>query len=151
VAADSARAALLSERATFSSWTLDRLRMTDVDYQGHVTNSVHPVFFTNGRHNFIQRYVRPCVAQADMTALVKITIEYLREMHHPGDVEVGTLIQKLGSKSITLGQGMFNEGRCVAVASSVVVLLDRDTRRAKPWTDSAVAQLAPLVVAGVSG
>jgi len=150
MAADSALAGFLNERARFKSWTIDRLRMTDIDYQGHINNAVHPVLYTSGRHDFIQRYLRPCVAQTDMFALVKITIEYLKEMRYPGDVEVGTLIRRLGGSSITLGQGMFNEDRCVAVAESVMVLLDPVTRRAKPWPAAAAAQLAPLMIAPAS-
>ena len=151
MAADSAMAGFLGERSKFSVWVVDKLRMTDVDYQGHINNAVHPVLFTNGRHDFIQRYLRPCVADTDMTALVKITIEYLGEMRYPGEVEVGTLIRRLGRTSITLGQGMFNEARCVAVAESVVVLLDPVTRRAKPWPAAVAEQLAPMVVAEAPG
>jgi len=150
MATDSALTGFLSERARFRSWTIDTLRMTDIDYQGHVNNAVHPVLYTSGRHDFIQSYLRPCVAHSDMFALVKITIEYLNEMRYPGKVEVGTLIRRLGRSSITLGQGMFNEGRCAAVAESVVVLLDPVTRRAKPWPAAAAAQLAPLIDAAAA-
>jgi len=77
--------------------------------------------------------------------MVKTTIEYLNEMHYPGEVEVGTLIRSVGRTSITFGQGMFNDGRCIAVSESVMVLLDAAARRAKPWPPEAATQLARFV------
>ena len=147
MAADSALADSLSERAKFTEWVVVSLRSTDIDHQGHVNNSIHPVLFIDGRVTFMKRHLRPCVAETDMTALVKTTIEYLGEMRYPGEVEIGTLIRRVGRSSITFGQGMFNEGRCSAVSESVVVLLDPVTRRAKPWPAAATAHVAPLVVA----
>ena len=146
MAADSPLAGLLNERSKFTEWVAASLRTTDIDHQGHVNNSIHPVLFIEGRATFIQRHLRPCVAQTDMTALVKITIEYLGEMRYPGEVEIGTLVRRVGRSSVTFGQGMFNEARCVAVAESVVVLLDPVTRRAKPWPADVAVRLAPLIV-----
>jgi acyl-CoA thioester hydrolase len=99
------------------------------------------VLYTNGRYDFIQRHLRARVAEGDLFALVKITIEYLGEMHYPGEVEVGTLVRRIGRSSITFGQGMFNGGRCVAVSESVMVLLDATTRRAKPWPAAVPAEI----------
>ena len=69
------------------------------------------------------------------------TIEYLREMHHPGEVECGTLVRRVGRSSITFGQALFNDGKCAAVAEAVMVLLDPKTRRPKPLPAAVVAQL----------
>ncbi len=140
----------LADRARFSVWTIDKLRLADVDHQGHVNNAVHAVLFTNGRYEFFQRHLRAYVAETDLFAMVKITIEYLNEMHYPGEVEVGTLIRSVGRSSITFGQGMFNDGRCIAVSESVMVLLDTVARRAKPLPPEAVTELAGLVDAAVN-
>jgi acyl-CoA thioester hydrolase len=131
----------LADRANFVVWNKDTLRLSDHDHQDHVNNAVHAVLFTNGRYNFIQRNLRPHVAGEAPLALVRITIEYLNEMHHPGEVECGTSIRRVGRSSVTFGQALFNEGRCAAVAESVMVLLDPATRRAKPLPPEAVAQL----------
>ena len=132
----------LADRANFSVWSTDTLRLSDLDYQGHVNNAVHALLFTNGRFNFIQRHVRPHGAGDMPLALVRITIEYLREMHHQGDVECGTLIRRVGRSSITFGQTLFNDGKCAAVAEAVMVLLAPKTRRPKPLPAAVVAQLA---------
>ena len=103
------------------------------------------MLYTNGRHEFFRRHLRPYTAKTDLFAMVKMTIEYLSEMHYPGEVEVGTLIRRIGRSSITFGQGMFNDGRCIAVSEAVMVMLDPVTRRAKPLSPEAVAQLAGFV------
>jgi acyl-CoA thioester hydrolase len=135
----------LADRARFTVWNKDTLRLSDVDHQNHVNNAVHAVLFTNGRFNFIERNLRPHVAGVAPLALVKITIEYLNEMHHPGEVECGTLIRRVGRSSVTFGQALFNEGRCMAVAESVMVLLDSKTRRPTPLSREAVTRLEPFI------
>ena len=141
----------LADRANFAVWNTDTLRLSDIDHQRHVNNAVHAVFFTNGRYDFIQRHVRPHGAGEMPLALVRITIEYLREMHHPGEVQCGTLIQRLGRTSITFGQALFNDGKCAAVAESVMVLLDPKTRRPKPLSRVVITQLRHLVCVAVPG
>jgi acyl-CoA thioester hydrolase len=145
MAAPSPLVASLSDRENYSIWNIDRLRSTDIDYQGHVNNTIFPVFFTSGRHDFLQVRLRPHVAPDDMYALVKITIEYLKEMRHPGDVEIGTRVRAVSRSSFSLGQALFNNNQCVAVAESIVVLLDPVTRRAKPWPAAASGFLAGMV------
>lgn len=135
----------LANHARFKVWNTDKLRLTDLDHQYHVNNAVFAVLYTSGRHDFIQKHVRPLVAESDMFAMVKITIEYLAEMHYPGEVEVGTLIRRMGRTSITYGHGMFKDGKCVSVAEAVMVLLDPATRRAKPLPADAAAKLARYI------
>ena len=139
----------LADRANFAVWNTDTLRLSDLDYQGHVNNAVHAVLFTNGRYHFIQRHVRSQEAAGMPLALVRITIEYLREMHHPGEVECGTLIRRVGRSSVTFGQALFNDGKCAAVAEAVMVLLDPKTRRPKPLSRKVVTLLQSMVCAAV--
>ena len=141
----------LVDRARFSNWTTDKLRLADVDHQGHVNNAVHPALFTNGRYEFMQRHLRPHMAKGDLFAMVKNTIEYLGEMHYPGEVEIGTLIHRVGRTSITFRQAMFNDGQCIAVSEAVMVLLDAATRRAKPWPAEVATLLARFPEAPVPG
>ncbi|MEO7727881.1 MAG: hypothetical protein ABIS45_11555, partial [Burkholderiales bacterium] len=77
----------LADRKRFKVWNKDKLRLTDVDHQHHVNNAIFAVLYTSVRADFLLQYVRPLVAKTDMFAMVKITIEYLAEMHYPGEVE----------------------------------------------------------------
>ena len=135
----------LANRARYKVWNMEKLRLTDLDHQHHVNNAIFGVLYTSVRHDFLRSHVRPLVAESDMFAMVKITIDYLAEMHYPGEVEVGTLIRRLGRTSITFGHGMFKDGKCVSVAEAVMVLLDPATRRAKSLPADAVTKLARFI------
>lgn len=137
-----------ADRARYKFWNTDKLRLTDVDHQHHVNNAIFAVLYTSVRADFLGNYVRPLVAKSDMFAMVKITIEYLAEMHYPGQVEVGIVIKRLGSSSITFSQAMYKDGVCCSVAEAVMVLLDPLTRRAKPFPAGIAAQLARFIDAG---
>ena len=135
----------LAERRRYKVWNTDKLRLTDVDHQHHVNNAIFAVLYTSVRADFLQAYVRPLVEKSDLFAMVRITIEYLAEMHYPGQVEVGIVIKRLGSSSITFAQGMYKDGRCVSVAEAVMVLLDPATRRAKALPAGLGAQLTAFI------
>ncbi len=135
----------LADRERYKVWNTDKLRLTDVDHQHHVNNAIFAVLYTSVRADFLHNHVRPLAAKGDMFALVKITIEYLAEMHYPGEVEVGLVIKRVGSTSMTFAQGMFKNGKCVSVAEAVMVLLDPVTRRAKPLPADTVKKLAPFI------
>ncbi|MDB5808823.1 MAG: Thioesterase superfamily protein [Betaproteobacteria bacterium] len=135
----------LSDRKRYKVWNTDKLRLTDVDHQHHVNNAIFAVLYTSVRADFLAAYVRPLVAKTDMFAMVKITIEYLAEMHYPGQVEVGIAIKKLGSSSLTFAQAMYKDGVCVSVAEAVMVLLDPLTRRAKPLPTGLETQLKRFI------
>jgi acyl-CoA thioester hydrolase len=135
----------LADRTRYKVWNTDKLRLTDVDHQHHVNNAIFAVLYTSVRADFLEKYVRPLAAKSDMFALVKITIEYLAEMHYPGEVEVGLAIKRLGSTSITFAQGMYKDGKCASVAEAVMVLLDPVTRRAKPLPADIATKLAPFI------
>jgi len=134
----------LAERARYKVWSRDVLRLSDLDHQRHVNNAVHPELFTNGRYALIHGRLREFVNPTDAFALVKITIEYMNEMHYPGEVDVGTLVRRIGKSSVTYGQAIFNNGKCAAVAEAVMVMLDGKTRRPKQLPPAAVAELEKL-------
>ena len=134
----------LAERARYKVWSRDVLRLSDLDHQRHVNNAVHPELFTNGRYALIHGRLREFVNPTDAFALVKITIEYMNEMHYPGEVDVGTLVRRIGKSSVTYGQAIFNNGKCAAVAEAVMVMLDGKTRRPKSLPTTALAELEKL-------
>jgi acyl-CoA thioester hydrolase len=137
---------LLTDRAGFTFWHEDVLRFGDMDRQDHVNNIAFAIFCEGGRERFFETVVRPLIDPADLFVLVKITIEYRHEMRYPGTVEVGTRLARLGRSSVTFGQGLFNEGRCVATSEAVIVLLDAATRKPKPFPADAAETLRGLVV-----
>ena len=74
-------------------------------------------------------------------AVARIAIEYLGEMHLPGEVECGTLVRRIGRTSLTFGQALFKDGKCAAVSETVMVIVDADSRRPLPLAPEAIALL----------
>jgi acyl-CoA thioester hydrolase len=73
--------------------------------------------------------------------IARLTLEFLKEMHWPGTVEIGTRVDRVGASSVALSQSLFVEGSCAAKAISTVVLMDRSTRRATPFPSETAAAL----------
>jgi acyl-CoA thioester hydrolase len=131
----------LTDRASFRIWHTDKLRYADLDRQNHVNNAVFSVFCEGGRVAFLEHQVRPHLMATDLTVLAKLNIDYLREMHYPGEVEVGTRLLRVGRSSLTFGQAVFKDGACTAMAVAIVVVIDAQTRRSKPFSDELAEQL----------
>lgn len=58
----------------------------------------------------------------DPFVIVKMETEFLREMLWPGVVDIGSRIDNVGSSSVRLEQALFQSGRCISTARSVVAL-----------------------------
>jgi acyl-CoA thioester hydrolase len=109
--------------------TRQRLRHTDCDDQGHVNNAVMAELFDDGRVEMLFPSIWEHVPDGSIFALATQRIDYHAELNYPGEVAVGTTVLALGSSSVTVGQGLFdNAGACVATDISVTVLLDPDHR-----------------------
>ena len=64
--------------------------------------------------------------------IARLEIDFLGEMHWPGQVVIGSRCDHVGRSSLLMTQALFVDGRCAANATSTVVLMDRATRRAAP-------------------
>ena len=77
-------------------------------------------------------------------AIAKLVLEFRSEMHWPGAVEVGTRVTRVGRSSVVLAQALYVGDRCVAVADSTVVLMDRTSRRSTPLPPETIQALNGL-------
>lgn len=118
----------LRERSAYTTWISEHIRYNDLDPNSHVNNIAINQFFEDGRVNFRDRHM-PGNAILAGFVVVKFTVEYVAELEYPGDVEVGTTIMRVGGSSYTLGQGIFRDDRCIAVAESVTVCVDTETKK----------------------
>ena len=72
---------------------------------------------------------------------MKLNLDLLAEINWPGRVEIGTAVTKIGNSSVNFYQGLFQNGRCVATAETVIVQMNEQTRKSHPLTDKAKAFL----------
>lgn len=120
-------AADLTDRAGFAMWIGDRIRFSDTDAAGHVNNVAFAAYAETGRLDLMVQHFRPLCGPGERFIAASITVNYLRETHHPGEVMVGTRIIRIGRTSLTVGQGIFKDDACVATATGTVVFLHGST------------------------
>lgn len=129
----------------FSVWTVEKkLRFADTDRNGHITNSVFAVCCQNARMELLCDPKRVPIPRNTQFVIARLVLEFLSEMHWPGVVEIGTRVEKVGRSSVTLAQGLFVNRRCVAIAESVVVLMEIATRRSVSVSEEAAEALRAL-------
>ena len=124
----------------FPSKTFDKIRYVDTDRQGHVNNSVFSSFLQTGRVEILYN------AEGLSFVIVSLKLEFFQEITWPGQVDIGTGIVKVGSSSITIYQGLFQKGNCVAQAETIIVQVDNDSRRSSPLSDLARQALAHWLI-----
>ena len=120
----------LTAAATFKRWTPVTLRFSDQDSLGHINNVAYAAYVEQARVALIDSLLRSRGKGAGIDyILANVTIDYRREMHFPGVVDVGARLLKIGTKSITSGFGLFKAGENVATATSVNVFFDPESGR----------------------
>jgi acyl-CoA thioester hydrolase len=115
--------------ADFAVTSVEKLRYADTDLQGHITNTVFAVCCQNARMELLCDPQRVPIPPNTQFVIARLVLEFRAEMHWPGTVEIGTRVERVGRSSLTLAQALFVRERCVAVAESVVALMDTSSRR----------------------
>lgn len=113
----------------YRHWARDTLRYCDTDKQGHINNIAFAVFCETGRVQFLLEPGQPLTPPGTFIVIARLALDFLGEIHWPGEVRIGTGIAAIGRSSFTLGQGIFVDDRCVGIADSVLVLADETSRR----------------------
>ncbi|MEM6662645.1 MAG: thioesterase family protein [Pseudomonadota bacterium] len=119
----------LSRRDSYTHWTPVHIRFADMDILRHVNNVAQAEYFEASRTAFVYDVIK--LAGMDKTnefVLARVVIDFLKELHYPGSVEVGARLTRLGNKSITSGYGIFQGETCFATSEAVNVFYDLTTR-----------------------
>jgi acyl-CoA thioester hydrolase len=117
----------LTQRAPFRAWTRVTVRYNDLDPLGHVNNAAMAIFLEQARCELITPRLKVHGRHFDMVT-ASTNLEYLEELHYPGEVEIGTLATRIGTKSFALAHGVFQNGRCAGTGTVVMVVFDLDKR-----------------------
>lgn len=115
----------LTDPAAFAYWTRDTVRFSDVDHYRHINNVAMAAYCETGRVAFAEA-VAPGSTAGEHAGWViaNLSIDFRAQAHYPGEVNIGTRVERLGRSSCAFGQGLFKDGTCFATAQSVMVWLD---------------------------
>jgi acyl-CoA thioester hydrolase len=125
----------------FPHRTVETIRFGDLDRQNHVNNAVFATHFESGRVIILYGPEYGLIVPDASFVLARLAIDFLGEMHWPGHVEIGSAISRVGTSSIGIDQALFVDGVCVATAENVLVLVDKATRKPKPFPAEQAARI----------
>ena len=131
----------LTDRRTFRHWTQVTIRYSDQDAMAHVNNTALATYVESSRTAFIYELINRGGMDGVEFILARLSIDYLRELHYPGSVDVGARLIRVGNKSIGTGYGVFKGDTCVATAECVNVFYDMATRKTRVPPESVRAAL----------
>ncbi len=110
--------------------TKDKVRYSDTDRQGHVNNAIFNQFLETGRVELLYEANNPLHLENCSFVIVKLSIEFLKEIHWPGEVVIGTKILKIGNSSFDIDQAIFQNNVLCARANTTIVQVDNDLKKA---------------------
>src|SRR3954464_4202548 len=128
----------------FPELSIDTIRFGDLDPQGHVNNTVFSTYFETGRVMFLREPGNMLSPPGTTSVLARLDINFLKELHWPGTVEIGTGIAEIGRSSFTFLQAIFRKGACAATGGATMVMIDGQTRRSRPLPAEALAKLEAM-------
>ena len=135
----------LTKRETFVFFEPEKIRFSDTDMVGHVNNVAFAALLESGRTTFGQAHFRGHTPKGTLIVMARVEIDYRRELHWPASVDIGTRVIAIGRSSYTLGQGIFLAENCVTTGRTVLVMIDRQSRRAMTIPDEFRAVLEALL------
>ena len=110
--------------------TVHRLRFNDTDRLGHVNNAVFAVMLEQGRSELAVEAGLPVGVEGQSLVIVRLELDFVREMNWPGEPAVETWVSRLGSRSMQFRQRIVLDGEECGRARTVLCVLDRATGRA---------------------
>jgi acyl-CoA thioester hydrolase len=127
----------------------DNVRYADLDPNQHVNNAVYASYFETGRVTLMKDRSRGLLPDGLSWMMVRLDMHFRAELRWPGGIEMGLGLVKFGRTSVTFDQVVFSQGKCVASAQSVSVLIDAETHKPMPLTADIVAAFQPWLRKGV--
>ena len=121
----------------------DNVRFGDLDPNQHVNNASYATYFETGRVTLVKDRSYGLMPPGLGWVMVRLDMHFRGELHWPGTIEMGLGLVKFGRTSVTFDQVVFSQGRCVASARSVSVLIDEVTHKPMPLTAEIVAAFQP--------
>ena len=96
-------------RPGFKFFTPTPTRWGDCDMFGHVNNVQFVRYFESGRLDYFHRLLDMAMGPQvhDSLIIADLHVNFLRQIHHPAALEVGTRISRLGNKSFEIEAAIF--------------------------------------------
>src|SRR5262245_15403081 len=124
-------------RDQFKYWKTVEVRWGDMDAQGHVNNAVYFTYLESARVELIRKtgYKGKQAGDTEGPALVTNSCDFKRHVVKHAAVNAGSLVERVGRRSIEISYGIFVHGTDQLVASA---------RSVNAWANYAAEQAFEL-------
>jgi acyl-CoA thioester hydrolase len=124
------------------------VRFGDLDPQGHVNQAVYLTYFESGRVAMFRDPDLGVGVPGITYVMVRMEVDYMKELHWPGGIDVGTGITEFGRSSFKVAQAIFRDSACTAMGRATLVCMDKATRKAVPLPQAAIDRLSKWKIKG---
>jgi acyl-CoA thioester hydrolase len=100
------------------------LRFADIDPQWHLNNVRVGEYYQEGRVAFFRHLHQTLGYEREpgtRTLVAHQSIDYLAEVTYPGTITIGVGVSKVGTSSWSVAMGMFKDGSCAGLSTTVLV------------------------------
>ena len=122
-------------RQGFRFFTPTPTRWGDCDMLGHINNVEYLRYYESGRLDYFHRVldIETGGGPQDSLILADIQVTFLRQIHHPTALEVGTRVSHLGNSSFIVDGAIFAPGEEEprSLSRAVSVWFDYQSDRSK--------------------
>lgn len=118
------------------------VRFGDLDPQGHVNQSVFSTYFESGRVGMFRDKSLGIGVPGATFVMVRLEVNFMKELHWPGNLEIGTGIAAFGRTSFTVAQAIFKDGVCSAAGRSTLACIGLETRKPMAIPQDAIERLS---------
>jgi acyl-CoA thioester hydrolase len=129
----------------------DNVRFADLDPNQHVNNASYASYFETGRVTLMKDRSCGLMPEGFGWVMVRLDMHFRGELHWPGRIELGLGVVKFGRTSVSFDQVVFSQGKCVASARAVTVLVDEASRKPVPLTPEIRANFQHWLRRGYDG
>ena len=115
--------AAAATREQFAYWTRVPTRWSDLDLLGHVNNTRFYTFDEDARLSYFGSLWKDDARfwKDYGFILASLGCDFIAQLHHPAELEIGFRVTKIGRTSLKTEAGMFLGDKLVAVTRGVVV------------------------------
>ncbi len=112
-------------------------RVSETDGAGHINNVFIPIWFEAGRRN-IFRVLTPDLDFSRWRAVIaNMNVTYLDQIFYQQDVKIRTWIERIGNKSFTVAEEIWQEERRCAQGSAIYVNFNFESQSSEKLSESA--------------
>jgi acyl-CoA thioester hydrolase len=138
----------LLNRSDYKCFYSISTRWTDNDIYGHINNITYYSYFDTAINQFLIENTSLNMKDSPIVGyVVHSNCNYLSGISYPGIIDVGIVVKKLGTTSVTYGIGVFKdrENRASAYGEFVHSFVNRSKKKSVPIPDNILKSLKQIL------